>query len=70
MVTLLARLAAETVDWVGTSLGGLFGLGVAALAHSPLRRLVLNDVGPVIEPTSLQRIGTYLGAPVRFSSLE
>ena len=70
MVTLLARLDAETVDWVGTSMGGLIGLGVAALAHSPLRRLVLNDVGPVIEPTSLQRIGTYLGAPVRFSSLE
>jgi len=70
MVTLLARLDAETVDWVGTSMGGLIGLGVAALAHSPLRRLVLNDVGPVIEPASLQRIGTYLGAPVRFSSLE
>ena len=70
MVTLLARLDAETVDGVGTSMGGLIGLGVAALAHSPLRRLVLNDVGPVIEPTSLQRIGTYLGAPVRFSSLE
>lgn len=70
MVTLLARLDAEQVDWVGTSMGGLIGLGVAALPGSPLGRLVLNDVGPVIEPTSLQRIGTYLGAPVRWASLE
>ena len=70
MVTLLARLDAEVVDWVGTSMGGLIGLGVAALAHSPLRRLVLNDVGPVIEPSSLQRIGTYLGQPVRWRSVD
>ncbi len=70
MVTLLARLDAEVVDWVGTSMGGLIGLGVAALPGSPLRRLVLNDVGPSIEPASLQRIGTYLGAPVRWSSVD
>ena len=70
MVTLLARLDAEVVDWVGTSMGGLIGLGVAALAHSPLRRLVLNDVGPVIEPSSLQRIGSYLGLPVRWRSVD
>ena len=70
MVTLLARLDAEVVDWVGTAMGGLIGLGVAALAHSPLRRLVLNDVGPVIEPSSLQRIGTYLGLPVRWRSVD
>ena len=70
MVTLLARLDAEVVDWVGTSMGGLIGLGVAALANSPLRRLVLNDVGPVIEPSSLQRIGTYLGLPVRWRSVD
>ena len=70
MVTLLARLDAEVVDWVGTSMGGLIGLGVAALANSPLRRLVLNDVGPVIEPSSLQRIGSYLGLPVRWRSVD
>lgn len=70
MVTLLARLDADTVDWVGTSMGGLIGLGVAALPQSPLRRLVLNDVGPVIEPASLQRIGSYLGAPARWATLD
>jgi pimeloyl-ACP methyl ester carboxylesterase len=70
MVTLLARLDAEQVDWVGTSMGGLIGLGIAALEHSPLRRLVLNDVGPTIEWAALQRIGTYLGLPVRWPSLD
>ena len=70
MVTLLARLDAEQVDWVGTSMGGLIGLGLAALPGSPLRRLVLNDVGPAIEPSSLQRIGTYLGQPVHWKTLD
>jgi pimeloyl-ACP methyl ester carboxylesterase len=70
MVTLLARLDAEQVDWVGTSMGGLIGLGVASLAGSPVRRLVLNDVGPVIEWAALQRIGTYLGQPVHWRSVD
>jgi len=70
MVTLLARLDAEQVDWVGTSMGGLIGLGVASLPGSPVRRLVLNDVGPTIEPASLQRIGTYLGQPAHWGSVD
>jgi len=70
MVTLLARLDADTVDWVGTSMGGLIGLLMAALPNSPVRRLVLNDVGPVLEAQALARIASYLGLPVRFKSLE
>jgi pimeloyl-ACP methyl ester carboxylesterase len=61
MVCLLARLDAQQVDWVGTSMGGLIGLGLASLNGSPVRRLVLNDVGPVIEPAALQRIGSFVG---------
>ena len=68
MVTLLARLNAGTLDWVGTSMGGLIGLGLASLKQSPVRRLVLNDVGPVIEAQALQRIGTYLGMPVKWAT--
>ena len=68
MVTLLARLQADTVHWVGTSMGGLIGIGLAALAGSPVSRLVLNDVGPAIEPVSLQRIGSYLGQPQHWAS--
>lgn len=74
MVALLARLDVEQVDWVGTSMGGLIGLGLASLPRpegvpSPVRRLVLNDVGPAIRFEALQRIGTYLGKPARFGSL-
>ena len=68
MVTLLARLDASTVHWLGTSMGGLIGLGLAALPGSPISRLVLNDVGPTIEPVSLQRIGSYLGQPAHWAS--
>jgi len=67
-VTLLARLDAGTVDWVGTSMGGLIGLGLASLKNMPLRRLVLNDVGPTVEPLSVERIREYLGVPIRWSS--
>ena len=68
MVTLLARLEAHTVHWVGTSMGGLIGLGLASLPRSPVARLVLNDVGPVIEWASLQRIGTFLGQPAHWAT--
>ena len=70
MVTLLARLGVEQVDWVGTSMGGLIGMGLAALANTPIRRMVLNDVGPKIEPAALARIGSYLGVPVDWPTLE
>jgi pimeloyl-ACP methyl ester carboxylesterase len=70
MVTLLARLDATTVDWVGTSMGGLIGIGVAALKGSPLRRLVVNDVGPTIDAAGLIRIGSYVGRANAFASLD
>ena len=62
MVTLLARLDARELHWVGTSMGGLIGLGLASLPGSPIGRLVLNDVGPTIQSEAIARIGTYLGA--------
>lgn len=68
MVTLLARLDAQTVHWVGTSMGGLIGMGLASLANTPIERLVLNDVGPTIEPAAIARIASYLGAPIEWSS--
>lgn len=70
MVTLLARLDAADVHWLGTSMGGLIGLGLASLPGSPIRRLVINDIGPTIEPASVQRIGTYLGQPMRWGSVD
>ncbi|MCE9568440.1 MAG: alpha/beta hydrolase [Rhodocyclales bacterium] len=70
MATLLARLGAETVHWVGTSMGGLIGLLLASQAESPVTRLVLNDVGPMITAASLARIGEYLGSAPRFDGIE
>jgi pimeloyl-ACP methyl ester carboxylesterase len=68
MVTLIARLDVESVDWFGTSMGGLIGLGLAGLPNSPVRKLLLNDVGPHIEPVAIERITEYLGKPVRFGT--
>ena len=73
MVTLLARLTAQTVEavhWVGTSMGGLIGLGLASLPQSPISKLVLNDVGPTIQFEALVRIGNYLGQPLRWNTLD
>lgn len=70
MVTLLARVDARELHWVGTSMGGLIGLVLASLPGSPLSRLVLNDVGPKIEYASLQRIGQYLGVPTHWRTLD
>lgn len=70
MVTLLARLDAQTVHWVGTSMGGLIGVGLASLPQSPIGRLVLNDVGPTIQFEALVRIGTYLGKPLRWDTVD
>ena len=78
MLALLGQLQAQApmtaLDWVGTSMGGLIGLAVCGQPGLPLpvpvRRLVLNDVGPAIEWLSLVRIGTYLGRSVEFDSLQ
>lgn len=61
MVNLLARLDAREIDWVGTSMGGLIGMGLGSLAGAPLRRMVLNDVGPSLEYEGLLRIADYVG---------
>jgi pimeloyl-ACP methyl ester carboxylesterase len=70
MVTLIARLDVETVRWVGTSMGGLIGMALAAQPGTPVARLVLNDAGPVVARASLERIGSYLGKIPPMASLQ
>ena len=70
MVTLLARLNATTLHWVGTSMGGLIGLALASMSATPISRLVLNDVGPTIRADALARIGSYLGVDRRWPTLD
>ena len=70
MTALLARLDVESVDWVGTSMGGLIGMTLAAKGNTPIRRLVLNDVGAMIDKAGLERIRGYVGVDGRFASRE
>jgi pimeloyl-ACP methyl ester carboxylesterase len=70
MAVLLGSLHAETVDWLGTSMGGIIGMLLAATSGSPLRKLVLNDVGSVIPRAALERIGQYVGKEPPMDSLE
>jgi len=74
MTALIARVtatnkSATVIDWVGTSMGGLIGMLLAALPHNPLRRLVLNDVGPFLPKAALARIATYVGKEPHFATL-
>ncbi|MFM9968744.1 MAG: alpha/beta fold hydrolase [Burkholderiales bacterium] len=69
MVSLIARLDVATVDWVGTSMGGLIGMVLASLPESPITKLVLNDAGPHITGASLDRIGEYVGKAPKLPSL-
>jgi pimeloyl-ACP methyl ester carboxylesterase len=78
MLAMLAQLHAQapvqTLDFVGTSMGGVIGMGICGSPDLPLpapvRKLVLNDVGPVIQWQALQRIGTYLGNTGRFATVQ
>lgn len=70
IVTLLARLNAAEVSWVGTSMGGLIGMSVASLGNAPIKRMVLNDIGPSLRYDALTRISSYVGKPVRWSGLD
>lgn len=74
MVALVARVTANSeraqVDWFGTSMGGLIGMAYASLPDNPIRKLVLNDIGPTLDPAALLRIGDYIGQELRFPSFD
>jgi pimeloyl-ACP methyl ester carboxylesterase len=69
MAALVARSSARQVDWVGTSMGGLIGTFLAATPGTPIRRMVVNDVGPFIPRAALERIASYVGTDPRFADL-
>lgn len=78
MLALLAQLHQQApiamLDWIGTSMGGLIGMGIAGTPNLPLpvpvRRLVLNDVGPAVSWSSIERIKAYIGNTGRFDSVQ
>jgi len=69
-ITLIARLDVDRIHWVGTSMGGLIGMMIAAMAGNPIERLVINDVGPVIGSAGIARIGAAVGTATEFASFE
>ncbi|EXI90939.1 MAG: Haloalkane dehalogenase [Candidatus Accumulibacter regalis] len=70
LMVLLARLDVDRVHWLGTSMGGLIGMWIASQDDSPISRLVLNDVGPLIPVASLHLIGEYVGRAPRFATYD
>lgn len=70
MVTLLAKLGVEQVAWLGTSMGGLIGMMLAGQPNSPISRLILNDVGPILSLDALKRIAGYVGNPYEFADMD
>lgn len=70
MTALIARTAAVEIDWIGTSMGGLIGMILAAQSNSPIKRLVLNDIGPQIPIKAITRISKLAGHDPDFASLD
>ncbi len=70
MNALIARTGAKQVDWVGTSMGGLIGMLLASVPNSPIRRLIMNDIGPQIPINAIRRLAKYAGQTPEFTSIE
>ncbi|MEO0391929.1 MAG: alpha/beta hydrolase [Pseudomonadota bacterium] len=70
LLQLIAQLGLSKFDWVGTSMGGLIGMGIAALPDHGINRLVINDVGAVVPAAALNRIGEYVGRDHYFETLD
>ena len=68
IATLVKKLGVSQVDWLGTSMGGLIGMVYAATPNSPIRRMLINDVGPKIEAEAIKRLGSYVGQPFAFTN--
>ena len=69
LTALVARSNASRVAWVGTSMGALLGMVMAAQRDTPVSRLVVNDAGPLIEPAAVARIRDYLGLAPSFATM-
>jgi pimeloyl-ACP methyl ester carboxylesterase len=66
LTALICASGAEDVTWIGTSMGALLGIMAASLPGTPVKRLVVNDAGPVLDPAAIARIGQYFGTDPTF----
>ena len=69
LATLLAHLGAREVDWLGTSMGGILGMLMASIPGNPIKRLIVNDVGPFLPKAALERIASYTGMAPDFDDM-
>jgi len=69
-LTLLGQFEIRTLNWLGTSMGGLLGMMLAAMPDTPIQRMVINDIGPFIKRAPLRRIAAYLSARPKFETFE
>jgi pimeloyl-ACP methyl ester carboxylesterase len=70
MVALLARINVDTVNWLGTSMGGIIGMMLASQPNNPIKKLIINDVGFMVPKKAIQRIAKYTQLFPKFASLE
>lgn len=66
MSDLLDHLGVRQCQWVGTSMGGIIGMVLAALEPQRITRLVLNDIGPFIPAAALERLARWVGVQMTF----
>ncbi|MCC7304644.1 MAG: alpha/beta hydrolase [Alphaproteobacteria bacterium] len=67
---LLKYLNLQQVDWLGVSLGGLLGIKIAGEENTPIHRLILNDVGPIVPKPALDFIHTVISQEYRFDTIQ
>lgn len=70
MAAMMAHIGADRVDWIGTSMGGLIGMMLASMPATPIRRLVINDIGPFLPKEALVRISEYVGTAPKFPDIK
>lgn len=68
MNALIARLGVTECNWLGTSMGGIIGMVLASMPQSPIRRLIVNDIGPEVSRSALVALGEYIGKEGEFQS--
>jgi pimeloyl-ACP methyl ester carboxylesterase len=65
---LIARLGVDRVDWLGTSMGGIVGMTMASMPNAPITRMIINDIGPFVPKSAIERIASYTGTDPRFTA--
>ncbi len=69
-VSVFTQLGISSVNWLGTSMGGIVGMVLAAMPNTPIHTLILNDIGPELDPVGLQRLTSFSGRAPQLTGYE